>query len=35
MSRESKIRLTASDKQAAKAAYLDSSQGPIRRDGAL
>lgn len=35
MKRNATLRLTASDKFAAKGAILDSAQGNIRRDGSL
>lgn len=35
MFREATLKLTTKDKEAAKAAILDSSDGAIRRDGSL
>lgn len=35
MDRNATLRLTAEDKQAAKAVLLDSTQGAVRRDGSL
>jgi hypothetical protein len=35
MDRNATLKLTAADKQAAKAALLDAHQGAIRRDGTL
>jgi hypothetical protein len=35
MDRNATLRLTDKDKQAARAAILDSTQGAVRRDGGL